>query len=420
MVLRTGSAAEAGMIPERVAGLKELARGWVDEGHTPALVVLVARRGVIALHEAYGRLRPEEGSPPLAGDTIFPVASISKPISATAVMALVEDGRLGLNRPIADYLPELSGDGKNQVLVRHLLTHTSGFDQEELDALTFNRAVEAFGGETVDRLQALSGDEQFEALKQAIEKTWGASPDTQHPVLHMIHAVLKDAPLAKAPRAEMMYADYNYALLGEILRRISGQSLDDFARERIFGPLGMSDTSFTVPDSVRHRIVKRPADAVGAPAQGVLQGMDSRMWQELPHPGGGLFSTARDLAVFGQTFLDGGSYGDARILSRASVEEMTRNHNAGLTAKIGSTEIEAGYGFGWFVPTSERWRYMGGSVASLGSFEHAGHGGSAFWVDPGRELVGVYLSVLLEETADEEPLWNYDLFQNAVTAAVDD
>src|SRR5438093_9713957 len=104
--LRNGVPEEADMSAPRIAQVARLAEGWVRDGIHPALVVLVTRRGVIVLHEAFGKLRPEPDSPPVVRDTIFPIASITKPITATLAMQLVEDGVLGLNRPVQDYLPE--------------------------------------------------------------------------------------------------------------------------------------------------------------------------------------------------------------------------------------------------------------------------------------------------------------------------
>src|SRR5438067_1849084 len=118
--LRYGNPEEAGMSAQQIQRVRELARSWVEQDVTPALVVLAARRGVILLHEAFGRLRPGRDSPPVELDTIFPLASIAKPITATAVMCLVEDGLVGLNRPVVDYIPEFTGEGKHHVMVHHL------------------------------------------------------------------------------------------------------------------------------------------------------------------------------------------------------------------------------------------------------------------------------------------------------------
>src|SRR5439155_18134618 len=109
---------EAGMAVPLVRRAARLAEAWVAEGHTSGVVILVARRGVVVLHEAFGRLSPEAGASALPRDTLFPIASITKPITATAVMCLVEDGLIGLNRPVQEYIPEFVGEGKQHVTVR--------------------------------------------------------------------------------------------------------------------------------------------------------------------------------------------------------------------------------------------------------------------------------------------------------------
>src|SRR5262249_30624337 len=154
-------------------------------------------------------------------------ASITKPITATAVMILVEDGLLGLNHPVSCYLPEFKGEGKNAVMVHHLLTHTSGLHNEDVTAY----------------VKKHQGSVEIPPTEK-----------TQHPAINEYLFLRYDAPLWKAPGLEMSYCSYGYVLLGEIVRRVSGTPLDNFARERIFAPLGMTDTFYTVPESVRHRI----------------------------------------------------------------------------------------------------------------------------------------------------------------------
>ena len=134
-----------------------------------------------------------------------------------------------------------------------------------------------------------------------------------------------------------------------------------------------------------------------------------------------MFSTARDIAVFGQMFLNGGTYGGVRILSRPAVAAMTRNQTPGIPVTLGpNIRKEASYGYGWFIRTHEKWKYWDGSLQSEGEFHHQGAGGVLLWVGPRDEIVGVYFSVDLAQTPNLEPLWNADLFQNAITAAVED
>ncbi len=393
MELRPGRPEEVGFLPDRIDRARDLCAGWVKSGHTPSLIVLVARRGQIVLHEAFGQLRPEADSPPLRTDSVFPVASITKPMTATLIMQLVEEGLLGLNRPVRDYLRELSGEGTDEVLVHHLLTHTSGWNEEELIAFTDAR------------------------LKEKPE--FPPHDDTQHFLVHLLLTLRWSAPLWKPPGVEMSYADHNYLLLGEIVRRVSGRRIEDLARERLFGPLRMNDSWYSIPEPVSPRIVKRPPDAPGG-ANDPL-GLDTRRFEETPWPFGGGFSTARDLAVFGQTFLNGGEYGGTRILSRASVSEMTRNQIPGIGAQLGNLFYKEGsYGYGWIIKSNEKWKCWDSALIPFGSFSHPGHGGSMLWIDPLHEIVGVYLGVSLELIDDLMPAWNVDLFQSVITSAVAD
>jgi CubicO group peptidase (beta-lactamase class C family) len=387
------------MRPERVAHARDLCARWVQEGHTTALSVCVVRRGVIVLHEAFGRLRPEPDAPPLATDSLFPISSLTKPITATLAMQLVEDGLLGLNRPARDYLPELTGDGAAEILVHHLLTHTSGYvwyDDEPIAAYTAQRLRAGF--------------------------TPPPCPETQHPTVNALLHLYYDAPLAVTPGTEMIYADVNYQFVGEIVRRLSGRRVWALAHERVFAPLGMDDSSFIVPESAVARVVLRPPDApLAAPISPLYQGIDSRQVQETPYAGGGVFSTPLDMAKFGQCFLNGGMYGDVRLLSRATVDAMTRDQIPGVPARFLGNRIPiASWGYGWTVESPAKWKYYHGSLWPLGTFNHGGGGGVMLWVDREHEVVGAYFEACLRATEKMEMLWNADLFQNVITAAVDD
>ena len=387
MKLRTGTPEEAGMSAERVQRLKDLARSWVDGGITPALVVVVARHGVVVLHAAFGHLTPEPNSPPLEQDTLFPLTSLTKPITATAAMILVDDGLLGLNRRVSDYIPEFRGEGKDAVMVHHLLTNTSGLQEEDLPLLEW-LAHDSIGLPPADA--------------------------TQHPAIHRILLNGYDVPLSKPPGQEMSYCNFNYELLGEIVRRLSGESLAEFAEERIFQPLGMEDTHYVVPDWIRHRVVQRPPEASFPP-------FGEKVLLDLPIAAGGVHSTARDMAAFCQMFLNRGRYGDARILSRATVTEMTRNQIPGIDTRYGGEyHAESSWGYGWAIHGYEKWADYDGSLHSSQAFLHGGAGGVYLWADPVYELVGVYFSVLLERKGPRSNVWCVDLFMDAVMGAIDD
>jgi CubicO group peptidase (beta-lactamase class C family) len=386
MELRPGTPEEAGMLPDRIDRARDLCAGWVKSGHTPAIVALVARRGVICLHEAFGKLRPEDDSPPVRLDTIFPIQSITKPMTATLIMGLVEDGLLGLNRPVRDYLPEVTGEGTEEVMVHHLLTFTAGWDE-----FGFIMSLVAAGP---DLGMGLSG--------QAV---WDE-----------VYRRLCETPLSRPPGQEMDYAFLCYVLLHHIVERVSGRSYEDFIQERLFTPLGMKDSYVAVPESVSPRVIKRPAGAPWNVQMGPLAPIDSREAEKGPNS---VFSTTRDLATFGQMFLNGGTYGGARILSRPAVTEMTRSQTQGIPVNLGpSIRKEASYGYGWFVRTNEKWSYWDGSLQSHGEFHHQGAGGVLIWVDPRDEIVGCYFNVDLAETPAMEPLWKADLFQNVISSAV--
>ena len=399
MELRTGTSQQAGMSPERVAHIVALAQGWVEQGVMPALVVLVARKGIIVIHEAFGRLGPEPDAPPLARDTIFPLASLTKPITAAAAMILVEDGLLGLNRPVQWYIPEFVGEGKDAVMVHHLLTHTSGLADEGVDA-------------------------HWEKTRGTV--TIPPPDETQHPSVHEWLFLGYGTPLSKPPGTEMSYCSFGYELLGEIVRRVCGMSLARFYRERIFEPLGMADTHLLIPDAALRRAVRRPPDAPDA---------DALMRAQIPGTPwacGGACSTAMDLAIWGQMFLNRGAYGQARILCPASVAEMTRNQIPGISARHDELVFpEASWGYGWITRQGKSSLGYAETLQSSSAFSHGGAGGTFMWVDPAYDLVGICLSVesaggipagvtLPARFGHSELLGRADLLVNSATAAIEE
>jgi CubicO group peptidase (beta-lactamase class C family) len=348
------------------------------------------------IHDAFGQQHPGPDAPRLRKDGVFPVSSVSKPITATLLMMLVEDGLVAVGRPVREYLPEIEGEYKNELLVHHLLTHTSGYD---------------------DEAAIIAG------LQQIAAGTAPEMPPHAHPVHHLVLATLPVLPRLAQPGAEMIYGNINYTLLGEIVKRVSGQPLEDFARERLFEPLGMHDSSYVLTDDQREKLVGRPLDA--PLSQGIVDGipgLESEAWRRMPDGGVGVYSTARDLAIFGQMFLNRGSYDGVRILSRLAVEEMIRDHVPGMSVKIRNiVRRQASYGYGWLVVADESWRYFSSALPARGTWWHTGAGGARLQIDPENELVSAYLEVALEMTDDlEAPSWSSDRFNDALTSAVDD
>lgn len=389
MKLHSGQAEDVGMSPERVRAARERARQWVADGVTSALVVLAARHGAIVLHEAFGGTGPDPGAADLDVTAIFPLMSLSKPIAATAIMMLVDEGVVGLNRPVQEYLPQFIGDGKEQVMVHHLLTHTSGLV-----------------------------DDDVVAHRERNRGTVTIPPQepNEDPMLHEALWLGFDAPLSKAPGAEMSYSGAGYGLLAEMVRRISGQNLGVFARERIFLPLGMLDSYYVIPDDVRPRVVRRPADFSEAERLNDLANSE--------HPSGsvGGFSTGLDMAIFCQTFLNQGNYGDVRLLSPAAVREMTRNQIPGVPSKFKEdVDRQGSRGYGWDVKGAKKPRYHG-SLDAQAAFTHQGAGGVSVMGDPTYDLLIVFLSTARGIMSPDRyvPMWSMDLFTNMVIAAIED
>jgi CubicO group peptidase (beta-lactamase class C family) len=221
----------------------------------------------------------------------------------------------------------------------------------------------------------------------------------------------------------MIYCNLNYTLLGEIVERVSGQPFEVFARERLFAPLGMNDTDYVLRDDQREKLVGRPIDApLSREVINGIPGFESEEWRRMPNGGGGVYSTARDIAIFGQMFLNRGSYDMTRILSRLAVEEMIRDQVPGMGIKLRSLfKRQASYGYGWLVVADEPWRYFSTALAPRGSWWHTGLGGIRLQIDPVNELVTAYLEVSLEVTDDMEPIsWSSDRFNDVLTSAVDD
>lgn len=380
MELREGTPQEVGMSDDRIKYIDDMSSSWVKEGKLPAFVTLVARKGVIVLNKAYGKASYGQDATILKTDAIFPLASISKSITATAAMILVEDGKLGLNRSVSYYIPEFQGKDKDLVAVHHLLTHTSG----------------------------IRGNELYEHIISKKGKVIIPEPDsTQDPINHENLFLSYDVPLWKQPGTEMSYCGYGYQLLGEIIRRISGMSFVSFVTERILNPLGMKDTYFIVPESVHNRVVQRnpagPDKWAGTPEH-----------LANPNPQSGAYSTVKDMAIYAQMFLNKGTYGDKRILSSSTVEAMTRNQIPGISATWGNTFFpEGSWGYGWSIQGNKRDEY--GSLCSENTFSHGGAGGTFLWVDPAKDIIGVFFSVYSHY--DD---CGTDLFSNMVMSAIED
>ena len=348
----------------------------------PAAVLLVARRGVVVLHRAYGHLDPETRQRPARTDSLFDLASITKLFTVTAFMTLVEAGRVALDTPVAGVLTELTGlrpigptkdplakttvpvdpefAGQKvdvrQVTFWHLLTHTSG--------LAAWRSLYRENGEQGDGVPL---PHQVSAEKRAQR-------------IAAIHGLYG---FAYPPGARMVYSDLGIILLGEAVARLAGTSLEAYARRAVLEPLGLAHTTCNplangipskqiVPTEFcawrQRRCIGEVHDENAASLGGVAG-----------HAG--LFSTAREVAVLGQTYLSGGCYGSARILLPETVAEMTR---------VQVNFEDNPRGLGWL--QRSQGRSSSGRLFGPRSYGHTGFTGTSLWVDPDRALVVVLLT----------------------------
>jgi uncharacterized protein YbbC (DUF1343 family)/CubicO group peptidase (beta-lactamase class C family) len=332
-----GTPPTAGLDAARLARIPDLVNEAIAAHQTPGAVVLVGRGDQVVYRQAFGNRAIEPAVEAMTADTIFDLASLTKVVATTtAVMILVEDGRIRLNDRVATYIKGFERYGKGDITIRHLLTHVSGL-RPDLDM----------------SMEFASYDE---GIARAIDEV-PTSPPGEH----------------------FVYSDINFILLGEIVHRVSGQMLDQFCRTRIFEPLGMRDTMFKPPASLRPRIAPTekctqygwPCDQPGGVIlRGVVHDPTARrMLGVAGHAG--LFSTADDLAVFCRMLLGGGRVGSTRILSPLAVAKMT----SPIALPGGQVR-----GLGWDIDSS--YSSNRGELLPLGSFGHTGWTGPSLWIDP--------------------------------------
>ena len=325
--------AQAGGDPERLhrADLSSIARivhKEIGAGRIPGAVVLVGNEDRIIYRQAFGSaaLRPERI--PMTIGTLFDLASLTKVVATTtAIMQLVEQGKLDLDAPAARYWPAFGENGKSAITVREMLTHYSGLAPD------------------------LNPEVPWDGYRGALR------------------AIVAEKPVA-TPGTRYMYSDINFEALGEIVQRVSGEPLDGYCAKHIFGPMKMRKTSFRPPARERYRI---------APTE-YLDGQ--LRWGEVHDPtayrmGGvsghaGLFSTVGDLATFAQMLLDGGVFHGVRILDRHSVERMTIPQSPPGKVRL--------RGLGWDLAAP--FAINRDDLRPVGAYDHTGFTGTLLWIDP--------------------------------------
>ncbi|MCE2413801.1 beta-lactamase family protein [Candidatus Poribacteria bacterium] len=350
-----------GVSAERLERIRPVMQGYVDEGHLPGFLTVVARRGKIVHFETMG-MRDVEDNKPVEPDTIFRIYSMSKPITSVAVMMLYEEGHFQLGTPVSKFIPEFKNmevynedqteilETEKEMTIKHLLMHTAG--------LTYG-----WGNKPVD--------ERYKASKIF-------EPNTT--LVDMVKK-LSDIPLVHEPGERWTYG-VSVDVLGYLVEVVSGMPFEEFLQTRLFGPLGMVDTGFSVPPEKvdRYAALYRHNREEGQKQRVEDAPLANDEVSFFPSGGGGLVSTAADYMRFSQMLLNGGELDGVRMLGKKTVELMRYPHH------------DDWFGLGFAVVTDKE---PPNTLESVGNFSWGGAAATTFWIDPEEELIGLLMTQLL-------------------------
>jgi CubicO group peptidase (beta-lactamase class C family) len=340
----------------------ELLKQWADADYLPSAGVCVGRRGSAVAPEFVGKLHK---------DPLFLVASLSKPVTVTAVMLLAERGLLALDDRVTTFLPQFAVNGKQDVRLRHLMTHSSGLADMTPDNLALRKV--------------------------------------QAPLSAFVESACK-LTLLFEPGTKVNYQSMGTALLGEVVHQVTGMTLAAFLKKEVFDPLGMKDTFMGADPAEHHRIasVRLPG---GATQHEIV--WNTPYWLSLGAPWGGLITSPADYARFCLMTLNDGSLGGVRVLSPATVRTMTMNQLAGMPRMPEEDRRCRPWGLGWRL----NWPGLSsnfGDLLGLRSYGHWGSTGTLAWLDPDTEAFAVILT-----TQPQEPDGRYlARLSNAICAAL--
>jgi len=376
----TAEAESVGMSSERLERIDEVMQAYIDRGETAGVVTLVARHGKVVHFSALGQ-RDVESAAPMTHDSIFRIASMTKPIASVALMMMYEEGHFQLRDPISKWLPEFADmrvavpappgaritgrfdtvPANGPITVQQILTHTAGL-------------ANSYRGITQPEFMRMSAQTQPGDTVGDMLKRLAKLPLNFHPGEHWEYGRATD-------------------IVGRLVEVMSGQTLDEFFKERIFEPLDMTDTHFYLPESKLDRFAALYGpDDDNKISLSEAPTADSRYVAE-PHTyfsgAGGLVSTARDYFRFSQMMLNGGELDGVRILSRKTVEMIRANHTGDKEIWLAGPGY--GFGLGYAVVTD-----LGPAATprSEGTYYWSGAFGTIFWIDPEEELIGMVLQQL--------------------------
>jgi len=341
-----------GLLPSHLADIDDAVSKSIQAGEIPGAVVLVARHGLIGYFKAFGNRSVQPKPEPMTLDTIFDMSSLTKVMAtAPSIMLLVESGALRLEDKVKRYLPNFAGGGKDGITVRQLLTHHSGLPPD------------------------FDLSRQWSGYPAALEELWRTNTDSE-------------------PGKEFQYSDLNFITLGEIVHAVSGKMLDEYAEERIFVPLNMTDTSFRPPAKLIRRIAPTEprrntlqylkGQSSSASLDQILRGEvhDPTAWRMGGVAGhAGLFSSAQDLAIYAQMMLDRGAYTGGHLLSPLTISAMTSPQSPSNSPQV--------RGYGWDIDSS--YSSPRGDVFKEG-YGHTGFTGTSLWIHPPTDTIIIILS----------------------------
>ena len=356
-----------GLSSSQLARIEAVTQKHVESGVVPGAVMMVARRGKIAWYKITG-FRDRAAKDPMRPDSIFRIYSMTKPIVSVAAMMLVEEGKMQVGDPVSKYLPEIANmkvgvetseggkqalqlvDPAREMTVQDLLRHTSGLIYGTRGKSLVNAAyIDAKIGNRDD------SNEEFVAK-------------------------LAKLPLRFSPGDRWEYG-VSTDVLGRVVEVVSGKTLGEFLQERIFAPIGMTDTGFSVPADRLGRAAQ-PWQMPEAPP--MTPRFDVAQKPRFESGGGGLTSTIEDYLRFAILVADGGEFAGKRLLGSKTVEFMTADHNGARPGRPPGL----GFGLGFEVRTSVGEAALPGS---LGEYGWAGNAGTLFWIDPKEQLIAIYM-----------------------------
>ncbi len=315
----------------------------------PGAAFIVGRGGRTIEPRFFGRQGPEPDASLIRDDALFLLASISKPFTYLAGLMMVERGQLDLDAPVVEYVPEFAAHGKSSVKVLHLFTHTSGLP----DMLAQNADLR--------RRHA--------------------------PLDDFVHHVCHDTPLLFQPGADYSYQSMGTLMVAELVRRLSGEPIDQFLRRHLFDPLGLASTRLGLDDLDPARVAR-----IDVPAeQEASWNWNSDYWRKLGSPWGGMLSSPAGLAVLMQLMLDGGSYAGVRTVSPAMIERMTTNRFGDLPELPEMVRRTRAWGLGWQMNHPSFFDCLSDHASKL-TYGHHGSTGTLAWVDPDRHAFAILLT----------------------------